>query len=37
VAPNVHDVATGSILLIVAILDGPALARRLVAFRLRTT
>ncbi len=37
VPPNVHDIATGSILLIVAILDGPQLARRLAALRLRTT
>jgi len=36
VPPNVHDIATGSILLIVAILDGPQLARRLAALRPRT-
>ncbi|MGE0747843.1 MAG: ABC transporter permease [Rhodospirillales bacterium] len=33
VPPNVHDIATGSILLAVAILDGPQLARRLAALR----
>jgi ribose/xylose/arabinose/galactoside ABC-type transport system permease subunit len=37
VPPNVHDIATGTILLIVAILDGPDLARRITTFRLRTT
>lgn len=35
VAPFVHDVATGAILFVVAVLDGPALARRLAALRPR--
>jgi ribose/xylose/arabinose/galactoside ABC-type transport system permease subunit len=35
VTPYVHDVATGSVLLAVAVLDAPALARRLTSLRLR--
>lgn len=34
VSPHVHEIVTGSILLGIAILDGPDLARRLVAWRL---
>lgn len=34
VSPHIHEIVTGSILLGIAILDGPDLARRLVAWRL---
>lgn len=35
VTPYVHDIATGSVLLVIAILDAPALALRLTSLRLR--
>lgn len=35
VPPHVHDIVTGSVLLLVAILDGSALARRVASFTLR--
>jgi len=34
VSPHVHDIVTGAILLAVAVLDAPDLARRIIAFRL---
>ena len=36
-SPHMHEIATGAVLLAVAILDGPALARRIVEWRLRMT
>jgi ribose/xylose/arabinose/galactoside ABC-type transport system permease subunit len=36
-SPYVHEFATGSILLVVAILDAPSLARRLTSWRLRAS
>jgi ribose/xylose/arabinose/galactoside ABC-type transport system permease subunit len=34
-SPHVHEIATGAVLLTVAILDGPALVRRVTEWRLR--
>ncbi len=34
-SPYVHEIATGAVLLVVAILDGPALMRRITEWRLR--
>jgi ribose/xylose/arabinose/galactoside ABC-type transport system permease subunit len=34
VEPHVHDILTGSILLFIAVLDAPDLARRVVTWRL---
>lgn len=36
-SPYVHEIATGVVLLVVAILDGPALIRRITEWRLRVT